>query len=167
MQEPEREGFGKAFNDQADAFQKSLVNDDGDWLDPTRDNTANSEFKKMTRMLTTNGAIDNAAIPKKDGVYQFQNLTPEAREAAQAYIGMSFKAYVNTNGSDGLKDWFGDILASNDPNSLTAVLEKVRYETEGSIKSQKLNTLYGPQFTMERQLLMSFIREDPANDSGK
>ena len=106
---------------------------------------------------------------------------------------MSFKAYVNTNGSDGLKDWFGDILASNDPNSLTAVLEKVRYrtkvveingkkrtvideiyfhqypggETEGSIKSQKLNILYGPQFTMERQLLMSFIREDPANDSGK
>lgn len=189
----EREGFGKAFNDQATTFQKSLVDEDGNWLDPTRDNTANAEFKKMTRMLTNNGAIDNAAIPRKDGVYQFQNLTPEAREAAEAYIGMSFKAYVNTNGSDGLKDWFGDILASNDPNSLTAVLEKVRYrtkvaeingkkrkvideiyfhqypggETEGSIKSQKLYTLYGAQFAMERQLLMSFIREDPANDSGK
>lgn len=186
------DGVDNTFLDKATEYQKLLVDIDNNWVNPVgskaASNNVNAQFKDLTRRLLVKGGPSGTNIGRTKGKINFENLTPAARVAAQSYIGMTFQAYVETNGSDGLRDYIGDIFAGNDPDTLTAALENVRYrtklvnidgaerevideiyfskrggETEGSIKAGTLRELFGTPFSSERQLLMGFIKKDNAS----
>ena len=133
------------------------------------------ELLKVEKNLTT-----PKFIPDGKGGYTIQGGTKAGRDAAKDIAGIFFERLVQANGSEGIKDWFGDVFTQRGESpDLGQILDRVRYtrnskgqideifyvdaqgnELDGSIKLGGLIGGFGQEGSYARNLLLAFINED-------
>ena len=133
------------------------------------------ELLKVEKNLTT-----PKFKPDGKGGYIIQGGTKAGRDAAKDIAGVFFERLVQANGSEGIKDWFGDVFTQRGESpDLGQILDRVRYtrnsagqideifyvdaqgnELDGSIKLGGLIGGFGQEGSYARNLLLAFINED-------
>lgn len=133
------------------------------------------ELLKVEKNLTT-----PKFTPDGKGGYIIKGGTKAGRDAAKDIAGVFFERLVQANGSEGIKDWFGDVFTQRGESpDLGQILDRVRYtrnskgqideifyvdaqnnELDGSIKLGGLIGGFGQEGSYARNLLLAFINED-------